>query len=644
MPEASAAVDRMRHRRSKVVAVADPTFTTLAEQLERRSAEDDVAPSGLLVVAEAGGPELSLPDAVVRAPGTTLAQLRETVREHRSDVLLVSSGPPPTADALDVLRRGLADDPSCATVSLDREARPASPGIPPQIVSRPRRGAVLVRRDHLLLALDEEPLREFSDGVSAHAPDAEDLVGEVLARLERPGFVHRALSSGGGEAGAERRPSGPSEARGAASVVFDGRSFAYTLSGTQVQTIGLLAGLVRAGAEITVALTAELHPTVRAELGGLVDEMRFVEHSRVGRVELFHKPHQFWSLHDLAESIAMAERVVLTQLDMILERTPEYRRNREKWEKQRATTAAAFASVDQIGFLSTAAALDAASDGELELDRATVVHCGVDHLTGRPVPDPARPLGGRPYMIVVGNAFWHKNRTFAFRLVDWLVERHGWDGGLVLAGGHPDVGSSLEAEARLLHASPGLAGRVEDLGHVTDEERLALLAGAELTLFPSYYEGFGFVPFESAALGTACLYTYGSSMKELLPPSGGFPSFDLEEAGPFVMGLLESGERQREIVDAIKAAAKHLTWDRAAAGYLEVYERALSREPRPVSRRLLELVPGPERMLKAGSEILLVDVYRRRRGFRVAADAVVGAGQVAVRGARRARRLGGKGE
>ena len=245
------------------------------------------------------------------------------------------------------------------------------------------------------------------------------------------------------------------------------------------------------------------------------------------------------------------------------------------------------------------------------------------------MPDPARPLGGRPYLLAVGNAYWHKNRTFALRLVGWLVERQGWDGGLVLAGGHPDVGSSLEAEGRLLHASPVLADRVRDLGHISDEERLALLSGAELTLFPSYYEGFGFVPFESAALGTACVYTYGSSMRELLPPSGGHPVLRPRGGGPVRGGPPRASEPSREIVVAINEAAASLTWDRAAAGYLDVYERALSREPRPVSRRLLELVPG-RRGPASDSEILLVDVYRRRRGFRFAANAAVGAGQAAV--------------
>jgi glycosyltransferase involved in cell wall biosynthesis len=643
------AAGRARRRTSRVVAVVDPRFPTLAEQLSRHSAAPRDAPGGLVVVVVgegADGDALPLPDdsvvlTVAAGGATTLANVREAVAERPRDLLLLSGDAVPSESLLVGLRRALDADASCATVSIDPDAPSPSPGVPPRAVGRPRPGAVLVRRDHLLLALDEDPLGAARADGSPEPARGDELVEDVLARLERPGFVHRAFAAAGAEETPRRASTeGRARGRGAAGVVFDGRSFAYTLSGTQVQTIGLLGGLVRAGADVTVALTAELHPTVRAELGELVDALRFVEHSRVGRVALVHKPHQFWSLHDLAESLAMGERVVLTQLDMILERTPAYRRNRAKWVEQCETTAAALASVDQIGFLSTAAALDAASDGDLELDRATVVYCGVDHLSGRPVPDPARPLGARPYLLVVGNAYWHKNRTFALRLLRWLVDRHGWDGGLVLAGGHPDDGASLEAEAALRSASPPLAGRVEDLRHVSEQELLGLYAGAELTLFPSYYEGFGFVPFESAALGTACVYTSTSAMKELLPKAGALPSWALEEAGPFVAAILESAERRREIVEAIGAAASGLTWDNTAAGYLEVYERALAREPRPVSRRLLDLIPGPERRLRADAEVLLVDVYRRRRGFRVAADAVVGAGQVAARGARRVRRLG----
>ena len=83
------------------------------------------------------------------------------------------------------------------------------------------------------------------------------------------------------------------------------------------------------------------------------------------------------------------------------------------------TTAAALSSADGFGFLSRHTAIDAASDGcSTSIGRRHSP--GVDHLgamTTRPV---ASPLGGRPYLLVLGNAYWHKNRLFAIRLFRWL--------------------------------------------------------------------------------------------------------------------------------------------------------------------------------------------------------------------------------
>ena len=75
-------------------------------------------------------------------------------------------------------------------------------------------------------------------------------------------------------------------------------------------------------------------------------------------------------------------------------------------------------------------------------------------------------------------------------------------------------------------------------------------------------------------------------MGELLPAVGALPSFDLEEAGGFVAGLLSSEALARSVVDAISEIAAGLTWDRTAAGYLDVYERALARPRRAVSDTL----------------------------------------------------------
>jgi glycosyltransferase involved in cell wall biosynthesis len=495
---------------------------------------------------------------------------------------------------------------------------------------------VLVSRDHLRLALDEARLvRQHMDAAAPNDPDT-GLIREVLALLDRPGFVHRGV-------GSPKRPAPTAAVSSAAvtathtpRVVLDGRCLAQPLSGTQVQVLGLLGGLVRTGTDVTLLRPRTIHPTALSEIERLGDDVPLVESSRVGRPDVFHRPFQVRSLHELADCLSIGERLVLTHQDMILDRTRAYANDDAAWHDYRRATSATLASADEVGFFSRHAALDAASEGALELDRATVVTLGVDRVAHTFADDTGqRPLGGRPYLMVVGNSYWHKNRLFALRLVRWLVDRCGWDGGLVFAGGHPGRGSSREAEQAVLESDAVLRPRVVDLGYVPEAVQGSLYRSAELVLFPSLYEGFGLIPFEAASAGTACLYTHRSSMRELLPGVGALPSFDVEEAGGFVHGVLESEAARSAVVAAISEVARTLTWDRTAAGYLEVYGRALERDPRSVSRLLVSVPPKASRM--TAREAVVIDVYRRRRAFRLVVDGALRAGAAGLRAGRRLR-------
>ena len=629
-------------------------FPTLAEHLatsredEARHQSRDEPP--LIVVGPSLDPrrivEALPPDAVVLTAsdlgeaGATLSRVIDLSRHSRSDVLLLSDPDATvTGDMLDGLRAGLQGDTTCASVSLDADSRPAAPGILLPGTPAPRPGIVLLSGAHLVLAADDG----LAPGSGTTECDGGGVVEQLLALVDRPGFVHRSYGGAGPDAprqpvrdrSGRRRPSTP--------VLIDGRCLEYPAAGTQVQLLGLLEGLARAGADIALLTPPRIHPSVRDRLDRLTTEVELVQQGGTSRPEIFHRPHQVGSLDVLADCLRMGERLVLTHQDMIFDRTPAYHVDPAGWRDYRSATAASLASADAVGFFTYSAAMDAASDGDLDLDRATVVPLGVDHLA-RIVPSemPARPLGGRPYLLMAGSALWHKNRLFALRLLRRLVEHDAWDGGLVLVGGHIERGSSVEAERRLVGASPALEGRVVDLGHVEERDQLALYRDAELVLFPSLYEGFGFIPFEAAAVDTACVYSHLSAMRELLPDAGALPSFDVDDAGELVMRLLESPSERSFVVDQINAAGSELTWDRTAAGYLEVYERALSREPSRISRRLVGSIARREDVLRTRSEAVLINVYRRRRGFRVIVDSTLRAGQLAAAGARRLRPRGAR--
>jgi glycosyltransferase involved in cell wall biosynthesis len=613
---------------------------TLAEDLASRSPGNGAPGAPLVVVFESSVVEQAASLQVggstrVTLAGHTLDELLEVVRTNEGDVLLVSDARPLADGAVARLMGALELDSACATVSVDEDAAPASPGLPPPGALGPRRGVLLVRRAHLVLAADEADLtRGFAAAPTDHGGG---VVGELLALVDRPGFVHRAVGAPTAVPPVDPTTQVPATRRGKPPrIAVDGRCLAYARSGTQVQLLGLLGGLARAGADVSVLAPPELHPTVQPEVARLADAMPFVERSALGRPEVFHRPFQVGSVDVLADCLTVGERFVLTHQDMILDRTRAYHLDLGAWHDYREATRASLCSADAVGFFSRHAAVDAASDGLVELDRATVVPLGVDHLAGRDMSGaPAEPLGGRPFLLVVGSTLWHKNRPFALRLLARLVERQGWDGGLVLAGGHATRGSSVDAERVLLGRIASLDGRVVDLGHISDGEQLALYRAAELVLFPSLYEGFGFIPFEAAACGTACVYTGRAAMGELLPTDGALESFELDEAAGLVAGLLASRDDRARIVERIGRAAAPLTWDATAAGYLEVYERAVAMAPTRISRSLVAKIPQPEAVLGSRAEVVLVDVYRRRRAFRALVDAGIGAGQLGARALRR---------
>ena len=119
-----------------------------------------------------------------------------------------------------------------------------------------------------------------------------------------------------------------------------------------------------------------------ARVESLAAGVRFVERTGLGRPDVFHRPFQITSLHELADRLVIGERFVLTHQDMIWDRTRAYhvgdaRARLPGRDERRALRARTRSASSRFH-----AAIDAASDGALALERATVVPLGVDHLAG----------------------------------------------------------------------------------------------------------------------------------------------------------------------------------------------------------------------------------------------------------------------
>jgi hypothetical protein len=228
----------------------------------------------------------------------------------------------------------------------------------------------------------------------------------------------------------------------------------------------------------------------------------------------------------------------------------------------------------------------------------------------------ATPADG--FLLCLGTDFRHKNRLFAIRLLAALRDEHGWGGSLVLAGTHIPNGSSLELEHELLAARPEVQAAIATLGAVEEDEKSWLLAHAGAVVYPSAYEGFGMVPFESALAGVPCLFAAQSSLAEVAPPgTATILPWDLAQSARAAHALLTDEALRAEHIEALVAAARELTWDRAALAMLETYRRAAAAPAREAATLARDAVAREARLTAAHQAVVERLIGERRHAQRM---------------------------
>ncbi len=115
----------------------------------------------------------------------------------------------------------------------------------------------------------------------------------------------------------------------------------------------------------------------------------------------------------------------------------------------------------------------------------------------------------RPYLLFLGTLEPRKNIPF---LIDVFERLTSFDGDLVIAG---MKGWKYEPILERMQSSH-CADRIRYLEYVDDGLLPGLYAGAELFVFPSLYEGFGFPPLEAMLCGTPVVSSNGGSLPEVL--------------------------------------------------------------------------------------------------------------------------------
>lgn len=174
----------------------------------------------------------------------------------------------------------------------------------------------------------------------------------------------------------------------------------------------------------------------------------------------------------------------------------------------------------------------------------------------------------RPYILHLGRIQPRKNLV---RLIEAFARMSPAfpELTLVLAGPAGWLAEEIFARVRAL----GLGDRVLFPGYIASEDKAALLSGAELFVFPSLYEGFGFPVLEAQACETPVLASNTSSLPEVAGAGALLVDpLDTEAMATGIRQMLEDADLCETLVARGAANLARFSWARAAQQTAEILQ------------------------------------------------------------------------
>jgi glycosyltransferase involved in cell wall biosynthesis len=288
-----------------------------------------------------------------------------------------------------------------------------------------------------------------------------------------------------------------------------------------------------------------------------------------------------------------ARRNIIWILDLIAAHIVEYSSNYANFNRLRDSLEASIQRADGVAVLSPHVRRDLESFSRFAVtDKVFELPNGVPRIN----PSLLKELSGvreregdrnleieevldAEFVLVLGTAFWHKNRTWFLRLMK-IVSSLGWDGQVVVAGPLVARGESSLNDREVMGSRE--SGRVTFYDWVTDIDRMRLLSRARLVVTPSISEGWGMLPLEALVMGSVPLSTLGGGLYDITPATAEFLTLANDDADArTVHGLLtNNGKRAAQV--AAWSSVDWPTWSEAADTLVRHMFIAISR-PRALS-------------------------------------------------------------
>ena len=205
-------------------------------------------------------------------------------------------------------------------------------------------------------------------------------------------------------------------------------------------------------------------------------------------------------------------------------------------------------------------------------EKIEVIYEGVEMpacAIARPQKNYLKTVGiTKPYLLFVSQWRPHKGLEVLLNAFEIVKKQH--DVQLVITGKPNDQFPEIPAA---IQASPNRNDIITP-GFVDDELLDALYAGAELFVFPSWYEGFGLPPLEAMARGVVVASSNTSVMPEILGQAAAyFDPYQPKDIARSIDQVLSDRTLQHELKRKGLAQAARYSWRTMAKETLALYRR-----------------------------------------------------------------------
>lgn len=244
---------------------------------------------------------------------------------------------------------------------------------------------------------------------------------------------------------------------------------------------------------------------------------------------------------------AVARRRVITVHDVTYKRFPHLLQ-KETLDNLEAQMTREIAMADAVICVSESTRQDVLHYYEADPRRVVAIHSGLPEL---PEPEPI-DLPPR-YILFVSTVEPRKNLGL---LLD-VFERLEYDGSLVVAG---KIGWKAGEISRRLGGP-----RIVHLDYVPPAQLATVYRNADVFVFPSIYEGFGFPVLEAMAHGVPVVAARSSSLPEIAGDAAlYFDPADRDDLAGQLRRLLRDEALREELIGRGRARAAAFRWDRTA--------------------------------------------------------------------------------